>query len=189
MGTAGKESVALSDDEVRLMERVRAHDPSALGEIYDRYARKIYTYLYHRLGDRHLAEELTGDVFVRMVEAARAGSFARTSLSGWLYRIAHNLVADHFRYQKEEAVPLHEGLVAPYGEPGVVTEGKLAQEELRAALRNLTGEQQQVIVLRFGEGLTASRVGEVLGKSEGAVWALQHRALAALRRALEGGAA
>lgn len=173
-------------EEARLMARVQANDPVALGQVYDRYATRIYNYLYHRLGDRPLAEDLTSEVFVRMLEAARSRRFARTSLSGWLYRIAHNLLVDHYR-RRQETVPLDEGLVGVEDGPASSVEAKLAQDELRAALQNLTEAQQQVIFLRFGEGLTAKQVSEVLNKPETAVWSLQHRALARLQRTMGGG--
>lgn len=175
-------------EDARLMARVQANDPVALGQIYDRYATRIYNYLYRRLGDRPLAEDLTSEVFLRMLEAARSRRFARTSLSGWLYRIAHNLVVDHYR-RRRETVPLEEGLTEPEDGPAPIVEAKLAQDELRAALQHLTEAQQQVIFLRFGEGLTAKRVAEVLNKPETAVWALQHRALARLQRIMGGGKA
>ena len=78
-------------DERALLERAREYDPAALGEIYDRYAVRIYNYIYRRLGDAHLAEDLTADVFVKMLEAIRYSVSWRISFSGWLYRIAHNL--------------------------------------------------------------------------------------------------
>jgi RNA polymerase sigma-70 factor (ECF subfamily) len=174
-------------DETSLLERAREYDQAALIEIYDLHSRRIYNYIYHRLGDVHLAEDLTAEVFVRMLEAAQSRKFARTSLSAWLYRIAHNLVVDHFRIQSQREVePLDERLRVAIDDLTVVVEAKLAQQRLRAALSHLTQEQQQVIILRFGEGLSAPQVAEVLGKSEGAVRAQQHRALEMLRRTLEG---
>lgn len=175
----------MDTEETRLIARVQARDPVALGEVYDRYATRIYTYLYHRLGDRPLAEDLTSEVFVRMLEAAQSRRFAHTSLSGWLYRIARNLVVDHHR-RRSETVPLDEELVEPEAGPAGTVEARLAQDELRAALQHLTEDQRQVIVLRFGEGLTAKQVAEVLSKPETAVWSLQHRALARLQRVMAG---
>jgi len=174
-------------DETSLLERAREYDQAALSEIYDLYSRKIHSYIYRRLGDVHLAEDLTAEVFLKMLEAAQSRKFARTSLSAWLYRIAHNLVVDHFRSQPQSEVePWDERLRAAVDDPTVVVEAKLAQQGLRAALSHLTQEQQQVIVLRFGEGLSAPQVAGVLGKSEGAVRALQHRALGTLRRTMGG---
>jgi len=181
----------LRDNEQRLIAQARQGDTAALSAIYDQYAEKIYIYLYHRLGDRQLAEDLTGDVFVRMVEAAETPRFADTSLSGWLYRIAHNLLVDHFRRHREEVALTEESPMpatpAGSGEgPAAIVERKLAQDGLRKALEVLTEEQRQVIVLRFGEGLTAREVAETMGKQENAIWQLQHRALNGLRRALAG---
>lgn len=176
------------DDDARLVARVQAQDLAALGEIYDRYSGRIYTYLYHHLGDRQLAEDLTGDVFLKMLEAAKSARFARTSLSGWLFRIAHNLVYDHRRYRGPglDDIEEHLDLTNTMPDPESSTERKLAQDNLRAALHSLTDEQQQVVLLRFAEDMPAEQVATVMGRSEGSVWSLQHRALAALRRALEG---
>ena len=173
--------------EISLLERAREYDQAALSEIHDRYSKKIYSYIYRRLGDVHLAEDLTAEVFLKMLEAAQSKRFARTSLSAWLYRIAHNLVVDHFRSQPQgEVEPWDERLRAAVDDLTVTVEAKLAQQGLRAALSHLTQEQQQVIILRFGEGLSAPQVAEVLDKSEGAVRALQHRALRMLRRTMKG---
>jgi RNA polymerase sigma-70 factor (ECF subfamily) len=173
-------------DNASLLERAKGYDPSALSEIYDRYCARIHNYIYRRVGNAHLAEDLTAEVFVRMLQAAQSDRFARTSLSAWLYRIAHNLVVDHFRTQSQgQEQPWDERLRAAVDDPTVALEAKLAQQGLRAALSHLTQEQQQVIVLRFGEGLTAPQIAEILDTSEGAVRALQHRALASLRRVIK----
>ncbi len=173
-------------DEAALLRRAQQHDQTALGEIYDRYARRIHRYIYHRTGDVGLADDLTGDVFVRMLEAARSDRFAQTSLQAWLYRIAHNLVIDHYRRRPVSPdLPLETYNGAVADGPATMVEQRLSQERLRAAMKFLTEEQQQVLVLRFGEGLTAAEVADVLGKAETAVWALQHRALAALRRVMQ----
>ncbi len=176
----------MSEREHELIAKARQGDAAALGAIYDQYAQKIYIYFYHRLGDRQLAEDLTGDVFVRMVEAADTPRFADTSLSGWLYRIAHNLLVDHLRRRREEVALPEQLPLQSSEEPIAVAERKLAQDRLREALERLTEDQRQVIILRFGEGLTAREVAEIMGKRENAIWQLQHRALSNLRRALAG---
>lgn len=169
-----------------LLERARDFDQKALAEIYDCYADRIYTYIFHRVGSRPIAEDLTADVFVRMLEAIERNSFAQTSLRAWLYRVAHNIVVDYYRAQpSEQPVLLDERLGVVSGDPRPRIEARLAQAGLRTALSRLTDRQQQVIVLRFGEGMTAREVAEVLGTTEGAVRALQHRAVAELRRVLE----
>ena len=172
--------------EHTLLERARAYDEDALGELYDQYAPLIYAYLYRRVHDAQLAEDLTSEVFVRVLQAIQSGQFWHTSFRGWLYRIAHNLVVDHYR--KQPPVPmlaLDEQLVAAQDDPDSALTEQLSHQRLLAAISQLTSDQQQVLVLRFGEQLTAREVAEVMGKSVGAVEALQHRALAALRRILK----
>lgn len=168
--------------EAVLRQRAEALEPEALSEIYDRYAGKIYSYVYHRTGNGALAEDLTSDVFVRMLEAMRADRGWNTSLQGWLYRIAHNLVVDHFRRaSKRDGVELDERWMA--SESYATTfEGLFHSNQLRLGMRFLTDEQQQVVILKFVEGLSNSEVADILGKTEGAIKALQHRALSALRR-------
>jgi RNA polymerase sigma-70 factor (ECF subfamily) len=168
------------------LERVQEYDPSALGEIYDRYARRIYSYVYYRLGDAHLAEDLTGTVFAKMLEAIRSSKSWNTSFSGWLYRIAHNVVVDHVRRsQQGQGTPLNEHLIAGEPDPASIVELRLEGDRLRLALGQLTEEQAQVIGLKFVEGLSNAEVARAMGKTEGAIKALQFRAMAALRRILE----
>jgi RNA polymerase sigma-70 factor (ECF subfamily) len=172
--------------EQKLLERARAYDEDALGELYDQYAPLIYAYLYRRVHDAQLAEDLTGEVFVRVLQSIQSEQFWHTSFRGWLYRIAHNLVVDHHR--KQPPVPmlaLDEKLVAAQGDPDSALAEKLSRQGLLAAISQLTLDQQQVLVLRFGEQLAAREVAEVMDKSVGAVEALQHRALTALRRILK----
>jgi RNA polymerase sigma-70 factor (ECF subfamily) len=171
--------------EHTLLERARAYDADALGELYDQYAPLIYAYLYRRVHDAQLAEDLTGEVFVRVLQAIQSEQFWHTSFRGWLYRIAHNLLVDHYR--KQPPVPmlaLDEQLVAAQGNPDSALAEKLSRQDLLAAISQLTLAQQQVLALRFGEQLAAREVAEVMGKSVGAVEVLQHRALTSLRRIL-----
>ena len=168
--------------EFVLRERAVALDPAALAEIYDRYSGKIYSYIYHRVGDGGLAEDLVGDVFVRMLEAVRSDRAWTTSLQGWLYRIAHNLIVDRFRRSGgREHVELDEGWMAT-DNTSHSFETLFASNQLQQGMRVLTEEQQQVVVLKFVEGLSNTEVAEILNKTEGAVKALQHRALTALRQ-------
>ena len=167
-----------------LLRRVRAHEPAALAELYDRYAPRLYAYLYRRLGDQALAEDLVSDVFVRALEALRRDQFAATALQAWLYRLAHNRLIDHYR-QAGPAAPQALDPTAPAGEDVPAAAADAAEQgAVRAALLRLTAEQQQIITLRFGEGLSAPAVAAALGKPETAIRSLQHRALAALRRLL-----
>ena len=169
-------------DEPALRERVAALEPTALAEIYDRFAGRIYSYVYHRTGDSAAAEDLTGDVFVRMLEAIQGERAWTTSLQGWLYRIAHNLVVDHFRRQsKRDGPALDERWMAPEDYSSTF-EGLFSSSQLRTAMRFLTEEQRQVVILKFAEGLSNAEVAEIMGKTEGAIKALQHRGLEVMRQ-------
>jgi RNA polymerase sigma-70 factor (ECF subfamily) len=173
-------------DEESLLQRAKQHDEAALGELYDRYAPRIYAYVYRRVGNAHLAEDLTGDVFLRVIQAIQSSHVWQTSFRAWLYRIAHNRVVDHYRRQPQAPeTALDDVLVAAQDDPDATVAQLLSHQRLGAALHQLTPDQQQVLALRFGEGFTARETAEVVDKTVGAVEALQHRALAALRRILE----
>ncbi len=177
-------------EDVALLRRAKAYDPEALAELYDRYAPRMYAYIYRRVSDAAVAEELTGELFLRVLRAVRNNQAWGDSFIAWLYRIAHNLVVDHYRRQPPvPSVSLDESLVGPDRDPAAIAEDAQARERLREALGRLTPGQQEVLALRFGEGLTAAETARVMEKSTGAVEALQHRALAALRRILAGGEA
>lgn len=165
------------------MSRVKAGDAQALEEMYDAYAPRIYRFLYRRLGDAHLAEDLTGDVFLRALSALRSGRFADDELSAWLFQIARNRLIDHFRRSPPDAIAAwDETLGDELEEVGSVIEDALIAEWLRHALSSLSPEQKLVIHLRFGQGLSAMEVADMLGCNAAAVRAMQYRALAALRR-------
>lgn len=172
--------------EATLRRQAEVFEPAALADIYDRYAGKIYSYIYHRTGNSALSEDLTSDVFVRMLEALRTDRGWNTSLQGWLYRIAHNLVVDHFRRAtKRDGVELDERWMASESFASTF-EGLFHSHQLKIGMRFLTDEQQQVVALKFVEGLSNAEVADILGKTEGAIKALQHRALSALRRVVGG---
>jgi RNA polymerase sigma-70 factor (ECF subfamily) len=174
-------------NERTLLERAKQYDEVALGELYDQYAPRIYAYIYRRVGNAHLAEDLTGDVFVRVLQAIQSERFWHTSFQAWLYRIAHNLVVDYYRRHPSAVdAEMDEGIPSTGEDLALGVEERIYHQRLHAAMRRLTPGQQQVLTLRFGEGMTARGVAEVMEKSVGAVEALQHRGLAALRRILEG---
>jgi RNA polymerase sigma-70 factor (ECF subfamily) len=169
-----------------LLSRAREYDAQALAEIYGRYAEPVYRYLYRYLGDAVQAEDLTSEVFVKLLQVLGTQRAPRDNLQGWLYRVAHNQAMDWFRHQgRNSTEPLEEQIPAQNGSPSVLLEEHQARQHLRSALRQLTQDQQQVILLRFGEGLRITEVGRLMGKSEGAVKILQHRAVKRLRRLLD----
>jgi RNA polymerase sigma-70 factor, ECF subfamily len=183
---ADQESV-LPAEQRRLLDSAALADPKALSALYDQYNVKIYNYIYHRVGQVEVAEDLTAMVFMKMLEAVRDGRAWRTSFSGWLYRIAHNLVIDHYRRRGRAAfVDLDEATPISDGEdPLHAIESRLEGQRVQAALSRLTGEQADVITLRFLEGLSIAEAALSMGKTEGAIKALQYRAVLALRRVMQ----
>lgn len=170
----------------QLLERARAYDAQALAEIYDCYAGAIYRYLYRYLGDAAQAEDLTSEVFLKLLQVLNTSRAPRDRLQGWLYRVAHNLAMDLFRQESRQAVfPLDEELMSESASPATEVERHQSQQQLREAIGQLTPEQQQVILLRFGEGFKITEVSRLMDKSEGAVKILQHRAVKRLRKLLD----
>ena len=176
----------MTTPDQQVLERARTYDAQTLAEIYDRYAGPIYGYLYRVIGDATHAEDLTGEVFVRLLQVLRTSRAPRDNLEGWLYRVAHNLAMDLFRHQKRRpAVPLAEELVAQDGRPSDLIEDEQVKQQLRARIRRLSSDQQRVVLLRFAEELPVAEVARLMGKSEGAIKILQHRALSRLRKLLQ----
>lgn len=172
-------------EEHDLVRRAQEYEPEAFGEIYERYYNGVYRYIYYRIGEQVLSEDLTMEVFVKAMEAIDTFSFRGVPFSAWLYRIASNLVVDHFRRQpSQSAFSLEEKLVATLEQPTTALESEFTHHALRRALSELTDDQQQVVILKFVDGLSNLEVAQILGKTEGAVKSLQHRALASLGRVL-----
>ncbi|MFQ6058725.1 MAG: sigma-70 family RNA polymerase sigma factor [Anaerolineae bacterium] len=172
-------------DDRELIGRAKEYDPAAFAQIYERYYQGIYNYVYYRVGDPSLAEDLVADVFLKVMEGIESFTFRGVPFSAWLYRIANNLVIDYFRRQpRQPELALEEGQLAVEGGPVEALERSLTQEELARALRGLTEDQRQVIILKFVDGLSNTEVAQILGKTEGAIKSLQHRALASLSRIL-----
>lgn len=171
----------MTEPDGELLNRARAGESQALAEIYDRYAERIYRYLARLVGDAAQAEDLTGETFLRLLKALRAGRPPQ-QLDGWLYRVAHNLAMDWYRRQRDvKDQPWAEGTAAADDSPAHLLEQQETRQRLRHALRRLTADQQRVVVLRFGEGLRLAEVARLMGRSEGAIKILQHRALQRLR--------
>ncbi len=169
------------EDALSLLERIKRHDQQALAEVHDRYFDQIYHYLIYRVGDAEAAADLTGEVFLALVKALKNGKPPKTSLTGWLYAVARNLTADYIR-KRIKTVPLLEDLVAD--DFSLIDQAHLSQlmPTLKTAILKLTEDQQHVIALRFGQGLSLAETAEIMDKSVGAIKALQHRALASLAR-------
>ncbi len=170
-----------------LLKRVRSGDEQALARAYDEYAPAIYRYAYRLTGHEGTAQDVTSETFHKLLVALRDGGGPTDNLSAWLYRVAHNVVVDGYRHQPDEPpVPLDQAPEIPV--PGR-QESRLEEQErvarARSALQRLTSLQQQVIGLRFLEGLSIQETAEVMEKTQGAVKALQYRATNSLRRIME----
>lgn len=189
--SSGNRSVApipfseATEDE--LLAAAMQYNSAALGELYDRYEAKIYSYIFRRTGDQTLAEDLTAQVFLKMLESIRDQKAWHSSFSGWLYRIAHNLVIDHYRRRdRQSTVELDDTTprAADVEDPTVTAEMNIDAERLRAAIRRLTEDQAEVVSLRFLEGYSISEVATMTNRTEGAIKALQYRAVSTLRSLL-----
>ena len=175
------------DVDVRaLVVRAQQGDRSALEELYLIHFDRIYSYLHMSVGNRHDAEDLTTQTFLKMLEAIGRFRWQSAPFSAWLFRIAHNLAIDHFRARKrvqpEEEVPEQDGAEESSAEDQALDSmGRAGMLEL---IDRLSAEQRQVLTLKFLFGFVNAEVARILGKTEGAVKSLQHRALASLQKEL-----
>lgn len=167
------------------LEGLKSLDPQAISTIFDRYFPEIYRFFRYRLNDDRQAEDLASEVFVRLLEAARAGRGPESYLKGWLFSTASHVMTDHLRksYRMSEK-ELPETL--PDGLPGLWAdyEQKERANRLKEAMFGLTGEQQTVLTMRFGQGLSLEETAVLMKKKPNAIKQLQFRALAALNRVL-----
>jgi len=174
-------------DEESLIRRAQQRDQVALTQLYEENFDKIYRYIVIKIGDRTEAEDMTQQVFLNALQSISSYKFKGMPFSSWLYRIAHNQVVDHIRKRSKQAtVPLDESLPIPAadGDPKYEVEMKFEIEQVAVAAQKLTPAQREVISLRFASELSIAEVAGVMGKSEGAIKALQHSAIAALRKIL-----
>ena len=170
--------------EQPLIEAARALDEQAWSEIYRRHAQQVYAYIYYRLGDQHTAEDLAADVFVKALGGIKGYVWRGTPLLAWLYRIAHNVTVDH-RKAATRRMSHQSPADADEVEERIDHLRQLDERtDMMRAIRALTEDQQQVIILRFYMGMSNAEVASVMNKPEGAVKALQTRGLKSLRRVL-----
>jgi RNA polymerase sigma-70 factor (ECF subfamily) len=159
-------------------------DQEAFGVLYERYVSRIYSYIYYRTGNQHDAEDLTARVFFRALRHVENYKDRGLPLSAWLYRIAHNLVANwHRDNSRRKEVPLDEIILVRHGGdlPEVLLIESEEKENLLKVIHRLPADRQQLILLKFVEHLSNAEIGQVMGKSEGAVKSLYHRTLLTLR--------
>src|SRR6476469_4140916 len=170
-----------------LVDRAQQGDRGALEELYLIHFDRIYSYLHVSVGNRHDAEDLTTQTFLKMLEAIGKFRWQSAPFSAWLFRIAHNLAMDHFRanrrWQPEEEVPEPVGAEERSAEEGAMR--SIGQASMLELIEDLSHEQQQVLTLKFVFNFSNGEAATILGKTEGAIKSLQHRALVSLQKQLE----
>lgn len=174
--------IQLSDKEI--VVEASDGDQEAFGMLYERYVGKIYNYVYYRTGNQHDAEDLTARVFYRAMR--HIGSYQDRGLpfSAWLYRIAHNLVANwHRDNSRKKEIPLDDALSTKKGSshPEFAVLKDEEHENLLTLIRTLPDDRQQLLILKFVERLPNAEIGRIMGRTEGAIKSLYHRTLLALR--------
>ena len=172
-------------DEQSLVHQAQRGDKEAFTQLYESHFDKIYRYVVLRIGNKTEAEDVTQQVFLKALQSIPSFKWKGIPFSAWLFRIAHNLVVDYLRKVKKVVItPLDESSVKSDSNPQLLVEQRLDIEQLISATKRLTRTQREVISLRFAGELSVAESAKVMGKSEGAVKALQHSAIVALRKAL-----
>ena len=185
MSSPTERAAAREIENVReLVARGQQGDRDALEELYLLHFDRIYSYLHVSVGNRHDAEDLTTQTFLKMLEKIGSFKWQSAPFSAWLFRIAHNLAMDHFRanrrWQPEEEVPEPPGEEEPSAELKAMQ--TIGRESMLKLIDRLSPEQQQVLTLKFVFNLPNAEVSAILDKTEGAIKSLQHRALVSLQK-------
>ena len=172
----------------QVIRRAQDGDTSAFGHLYEHFYDKIFRYVMFKTGDRIDAEDITTDVFLRMLESIGSFKFQGYPFSSWLFRIAHNLIVDHFRRKaRRQTAPLQEAMAVAGGSSGEMDHKidiDLSVAKVYEAMDDLTDLQREVMSLRFAAGLSVKETAEAVGRKENAVKALQHAAVKKLRATL-----
>lgn len=167
-------------DSWDLVRAAQGGEVDAFGRLYDRYVDLVFRYAYYRLGDRSLAEDVTSETFLRALRGLASISYQGRDVGAWFVTIARNLVLDHLksgRHRYETVIADFRDADRPTDGPEPAVLSALENAELLRCVRRLGAEQQECIVLRFLQGLSVSETAELMGKNEGAIKALQHRAI------------
>ena len=163
-------------------------DSEAFGELYERYIDKIYNYIYYRVSDQAEAEDLTARTFFRALRKIDSYEERGLPFSAWLYRIAHNLVANwHRSNSRRKSVQLDELITAASSasNPSVIVEQQEMHAVLMEAIRDLPEDRQQLLILKFVDRLPNAQIGQIMGRSESSIKSLYHRTLRSLRTDLQ----
>lgn len=172
--------------EDRLLASARKGDQAAIMQIYESYFDPIYQYLRLRVDDRMAAEDLASEVFLKFITALNSRNAPNQSLRGWLFRVARNVLHDHYGYTRKMPVTTIEDWVsAPQeDEPEIQFIQNIDAARARQAMQMLVAEQQEVLILRFGQALGLQETADIMGKSVSAIKSLQFRAIETLRHIL-----
>jgi RNA polymerase sigma-70 factor (ECF subfamily) len=169
------------------MEQAIKGNSDAFAKLYDSYVDRVYRFIYFRVGNEQMAEDLSSQVFLKAWEHLGRYEIRGLSFGAWLFRIARNLVIDYYRTKKDHDSLEEDGVVET--DPALTVDGKIDAEFeaawLRSAMKHLTDDQRTVLTLKFIEGLSTAEISEVMGKRQGAVRALQLRGLQALAEIIE----
>jgi RNA polymerase sigma-70 factor (ECF subfamily) len=174
------------ESDTALIARAK-EKPEAFGALYERYVGKIYNYICYRVGNDQDAEDLTARTFYRALDHFQGYEDRGAPFSAWLYRIAHNLVANwHRDHSRRKMIALDDLVLRAPRRKGPATRTEKVDQEgvLLQAVRQLAPDRQQLIILKHVEGMTNAQIGEVMGRTEGAIKSLYHRALVTLREDL-----
>lgn len=177
-----------------LVHRAQAGDAAAFGELYDRYVDQVYRYVYYRVGSAQVAEDLTSEAFLRAFKRITSFTWQGRDVGAWFVTIARNLIADHYKSSRQRLETTTEDVSSVTGAPRLVEDGPeravleaMQNEVLLQAVQRLGPEQQECIVLRFLQGLSVAETAQAMGKNDGAIKALQYRAIRSLGRLLPEG--
>ena len=172
---------------IKLVESASGGNFEAFGKLYHLYAEKIYRYVFYMVNNKMTAEDITADVFVKALDKIKSCKGKEATFSAWLYRIAHNLVVDHFR-RANKNLHVEIEVVKNLDDPKQQKAGSdLEQQELFEMVSELPKNQQRFVILKFIEGLNNHEVGDIMGKSQVAIRLLQLRAMTALRKKFDRG--
>jgi RNA polymerase sigma-70 factor (ECF subfamily) len=174
----------LEYNEEEVLARASRGDRDAFGQLYERYIDRIFNYVYYRTGNVHDAEDLTARVFQRAMNHIHNYTDRGVPFSAWLYRIAHNLVANwHRDRSRRQEIPIDDLPVLPAkgDHPEATLVRTQDQDALLRLIRRLPSDRQNLLILKFVENLSNAEIGQIMGRSEGAVKSLYHRTLLALR--------
>lgn len=181
----------MQTNEESLVRQAKEGAKQAFAQLYEMHFERVYRYVAFKIGDRTEAEDMTQQVFLNAYQSLPTFNWRGTPVSAWFFRIAHNQIVDHLRRKEKQtkrqtALTLNESITSGADDPVAAAELSLDMERLSAATQGLTEAQREVISLRFAGDMPIAEVARIMGKSPGAIKALQHSAIIALRKAFSG---